>query len=49
MPFKQPQHLLETDWPADHLDDLDLRILDGSVGLQPAEDERTGFVFTNVR
>ena len=47
MAFTHPQYLVETDWLANHLDDPDLRILDCNVGIQPAEDEGTGFVLTN--
>jgi thiosulfate/3-mercaptopyruvate sulfurtransferase len=49
MAFTHPQYLVETDWLADHLNDPDLRILDCSVGIQPAEDEGTGFILTNGR
>jgi thiosulfate/3-mercaptopyruvate sulfurtransferase len=37
MDFARPQHLVETDWLAKHLEDPDLRVLECTVYLQPAD------------
>ena len=37
MDFARPQHLVETDWLAKHLDDPGVRVLECTVYLQPAD------------
>ena len=37
MDFARPQHLVETDWLANHLEDPGLRVLECTVYLQPAD------------
>jgi thiosulfate/3-mercaptopyruvate sulfurtransferase len=37
MSFARPQHLVETDWMAQHLDDPGVRLLECTVYLQPAD------------
>lgn len=37
MDFARPQHLVETDWLAKHLEDPGLRVLECTVYLQPAD------------
>ena len=37
MGFARPQHLVETDWLAQHLDDPAVRVLETTVFLQPAD------------
>jgi thiosulfate/3-mercaptopyruvate sulfurtransferase len=37
MDFARPQHLVETDWLAKHLDDPGIRVLECTVYLQPAD------------
>ena len=38
MGFARPQHLVETDWLANHLEDPAIRVLESTVFLQPAPD-----------
>ena len=37
MDFARPQHLVETDWLATHLDDPGVRVIECTVYLQPAD------------
>jgi thiosulfate/3-mercaptopyruvate sulfurtransferase len=43
MSFARPQHLVETDWMATHLDDPGVRLLECNVFLHPAPDMPGGF------
>ena len=43
MSFARPQHLVETDWMAQHLDDPGVRVLECTVFLHPAPDMPGGF------
>ena len=43
MSFTRPQHLVETDWMAKHLDDPEVRLLECNVFLHPAPDMPGGF------
>jgi thiosulfate/3-mercaptopyruvate sulfurtransferase len=43
MSFARPQHLVETDWMAQHLDDPGVRVLECNVFLHPAPDMPGGF------
>jgi thiosulfate/3-mercaptopyruvate sulfurtransferase len=43
MSFARPQHLVETDWMAQHLDDPGVRLLECNVFLHPAPDMPGGF------
>ena len=43
MSFTRPQHLVETDWMATHLDDPGVRLLECNVFLHPAPDMPGGF------
>jgi thiosulfate/3-mercaptopyruvate sulfurtransferase len=43
MSFARPQHLVETDWMAQHLDDPGVRLLECNVYLHPAPDMPGGF------
>jgi thiosulfate/3-mercaptopyruvate sulfurtransferase len=43
MSFTRPQHLVETEWMAQHLEDPAVRLLECTVYLQPAPDMPGGF------
>jgi thiosulfate/3-mercaptopyruvate sulfurtransferase len=43
MSFTRPQHLVETDWMANHLDDPEVRLLECNVFLHPAPEMPGGF------
>jgi thiosulfate/3-mercaptopyruvate sulfurtransferase len=43
MSFARPQHLVETEWMAQHLEDPGVRLLECTVYLQPAPDMPGGF------
>jgi thiosulfate/3-mercaptopyruvate sulfurtransferase len=43
MSFTRPQHLVETDWMAQHLEDPGVRLLECNVFLTPAADMPGGF------
>ena len=43
MSFTRPQHLVETDWMAQHLEDPGVRLLECNVFLTPAPDMPGGF------
>ena len=37
MPFARPEHLVSTDWLAEHLDDPDVRVFESTVFLRPRD------------
>jgi thiosulfate/3-mercaptopyruvate sulfurtransferase len=49
MSFARPQHLVETDWMAQHLDDPGVRLLECNVFLHPAPDMPGGFAVESGR
>jgi thiosulfate/3-mercaptopyruvate sulfurtransferase len=49
MSFTRPQHLVETDWMAKHLDDPEVRLLECNVFLHPAPDMPGGFAVESGR
>ena len=38
MPFARPQHLVSTEWLAEHLDDPEVRVFETTVFLRPRQE-----------